>query len=102
VSDADIRDRGAILLWHISDNSGAPPPAIKSRFPDLVVEVPRSFERPIQGRLPLYRVGWAMIRPQAAVPAPTGSPIERNGIRLGRFRSAGLRANCGRNKHAQW
>jgi hypothetical protein len=71
VSDADIRDRGAILLWHISDNSGAPPPAIKSRFPDLVVEVPRSFERPIQGRLPLYRVGWAMIRPQAAVPAPT-------------------------------
>ena len=40
--------------------------AIKARFPDLIAEVPRSFERPVQGRLPLYRVGWAMIRPQAA------------------------------------
>jgi hypothetical protein len=64
VSDADIREKGAIVLWQISDNTGAPPAAIKSRFPDLVPEVPRSFERLVQGRLPLYRVGWAMIRPQ--------------------------------------
>ncbi len=71
VSDADVRDRGAILLWQVTDNTGAPPAAIKSRFPDLVAEVPRSFERPVQGRLPLYRVGWAMIRPQAAGAAAT-------------------------------
>ena len=70
VSDADIRQHGAIVLWQVSDNTGAPPAAIKSRFPDLVPEVPRSFERPVQGRLPLYRIGWAMIRPQAAGAAP--------------------------------
>jgi Dolichyl-phosphate-mannose-protein mannosyltransferase len=70
VSEADVREKGAILLWLVSDNTGAPPAAIKSRFPDLVVEVPRSFERPVQGRLPLYRVGWAMIRPHAGDAAP--------------------------------
>jgi len=70
VSDADIRQHGAIVLWQVSDNTGAPPAAIKSRFPDLVPEVPRSFERPVQGRLPLYRIGWGMIRPQAAGAAP--------------------------------
>jgi hypothetical protein len=66
VSDADIREKGAIVLWQVTDNTGAPPAAIKARFPDLVIEVPRSFERLVQGRLPLYRVGWAMIRPQQA------------------------------------
>jgi len=66
VTDADIREKGAIVLWQVTDNTGAPPAAIKARFPDLVIEVPRSFERLIQGRLPLYRVGWAMIRPQQA------------------------------------
>jgi hypothetical protein len=70
VSDADMRQKGAIVLWQINDNTGAPPAAIKSRFPDLVPEVPRSFERPVQGRLPLYRVGWAMIRPQAPAAEP--------------------------------
>jgi hypothetical protein len=35
-------------------------------FPDLVVAaVPRAFEHAIQGRLPLARVGWGMIRPLA-------------------------------------
>ena len=37
---------------------------------DLVPEVPRAFERPLQGRLPLYRIGWALIRPQPAQTAP--------------------------------
>jgi len=31
-----------------------------------VPEVPRSFPRAIQGLLPLIRLGWAMLRPQAA------------------------------------
>ena len=39
--------------------------AIKERFPDLVPEVPRAFERSVQGRLPLMRIGWALIRPQS-------------------------------------
>jgi Dolichyl-phosphate-mannose-protein mannosyltransferase len=70
VGDADIREHGAILVWEVTDNTGAPPPVIKARFPDLVPEVPRAFERPLQGRLPLYRIGWAMIRPQPAQTAP--------------------------------
>jgi hypothetical protein len=30
----------------------------------MVPEVPRSFDRMVQGRLQLLRIGWAMIRPK--------------------------------------
>jgi hypothetical protein len=63
ISEAAFRQHGAIILWWITDAAGAPPAHLRARFPDLVVEVPRSFDRPIQGRLPLLRIGWAMIRP---------------------------------------
>jgi hypothetical protein len=63
LSDEDLRQKGAIVVWPINDAAGAPPAHLRARFPDLVPEVPRAFERPIQGRLPLMRVGWAMIRP---------------------------------------
>jgi 4-amino-4-deoxy-L-arabinose transferase-like glycosyltransferase len=69
VSDKDMRENGAIIMWPSSDTAGTPPPAITARFPDLVPEVPRSFERPVQGRLPLLRIGWALIRPAAAAGA---------------------------------
>jgi hypothetical protein len=71
VSEVEIRAKGAILVWALSGASPTPPPAISARFPNIVVEVPQSFERPIQGRLPLYRVGWAMLRP-GGQPDPTG------------------------------
>jgi hypothetical protein len=38
------------------------------RFPDLVAEVPHGFARPVQGRLPLIRIGWAMRRPGSEIP----------------------------------
>ena len=38
-------------------------PRCRARFPDMVPEVPRSFDRSVQGRLPLLRIGWAVIRP---------------------------------------
>lgn len=63
VTDAEIRAKGAILVWALNGAAPKPPPAISARFPDIVLEVPQSFERPVQGRLPLYRVGWAMLRP---------------------------------------
>jgi len=69
VSDADIRAKGAVVVWPAADTAGAPPAGIKARFPDLVPEVPRSFERPVQGRLPLMRIGWGMIRPAEATSA---------------------------------
>jgi hypothetical protein len=60
-----IKTKGAIVVWPTTDTAGTPPPAIKERFPDLVPEVPRAFERSVQGRLPLMRIGWALIRPQS-------------------------------------
>lgn len=63
VTDKAMRENGAIIIWPSSDTAGTPPAAITARFPDLVPEVPRSFERPVQGRLPLLRLGWALIRP---------------------------------------
>jgi 4-amino-4-deoxy-L-arabinose transferase-like glycosyltransferase len=63
VTDKDMREQGAIVIWPSADTAGTPPAAITARFPDLVPEVPRSFERAVQGRLPLLRIGWALIRP---------------------------------------
>jgi hypothetical protein len=73
VSIDDIRTKGAIVVWPTTDTAGAPPAAIKQDFPDIVPEVPRAFERTVQGRLPLLRIGWALIRPQPPqdlAPAP--------------------------------
>src|SRR5262249_7258556 len=53
-----IRSKGAIVVWPTADTAGTPPAEIKERFPDLVPEVPRAFEREVQGRLPLLRIGW--------------------------------------------
>jgi uncharacterized membrane protein len=61
-----IKSKGAVVVWPTSDTAGTPPAALRERFPDLVPEVPRVFERAVQGRLPLIRIGWAVIRPQAA------------------------------------
>ena len=50
VTRKDIDEKGAVIVWPAADNAGTPPPDIKARFPDLVAEVPRAFERPVQGR----------------------------------------------------
>jgi hypothetical protein len=63
VTATDIRARGAVILWPATDTRGTPPPDIRAQFPDLVLEVPRVFERPLQGFGPPLRVGWAVIRP---------------------------------------
>ncbi len=72
VTADDIRKKGAVVVWLASGTAPTPPPDIKVYFPDLIPEVPRAFDRPVQGRLPLLRIGWGMIRPGsvAAVPAP--------------------------------
>jgi hypothetical protein len=74
VSETDIRDKGAIVMWPLADASATIPAHLRARFPDLVPEVPQTFERPIQGRLPLQRVGWAMIRPQGVPPPAAQQP----------------------------
>ena len=65
VTPEAIKAKGAIVVWPTTDTAGTPPAEIKERFPDLVPEVPRAFERAMQGRLPLIRIGWAVIRPQS-------------------------------------
>ena len=64
VTPDDIRKKGAVVVWLTAGTTPTPPPEIKTYFPDLVPEVPRTFDRPVRGRLPLLRVGWGVIRPQ--------------------------------------
>jgi 4-amino-4-deoxy-L-arabinose transferase-like glycosyltransferase len=71
---ADVQEKGAVVVWPATDRPGTPPASIKALFPDLVLEVPRVFERRIEGRLPLLRIGWAVIRPQAEAPSAPASP----------------------------
>lgn len=75
VTADDIRIKGAVVVWLAADTSPTPPPDIKAYFPDLVPEVPRAFDRPVQGRMPPLRIGWAVIRPGsvAAAPAPAAA-----------------------------
>lgn len=63
VTPADIRRKGAVVVWLTADTNPAPPPEIRAYFPDLIAEVPQVFERRVQGRMPPLRVGWAVIRP---------------------------------------
>jgi dolichyl-phosphate-mannose-protein mannosyltransferase len=65
LSVAKFNQTGGVVVWRASDTSGAPPPDIAQRFPGLVPEVPRAFEWMVNGRQPLLRIGWAIVRPKA-------------------------------------
>jgi hypothetical protein len=64
LSVAKFNETGGVVVWRASDTSGKPPPDIAQRFPGLVPEVPRAFEWMVNGRQPLLRVGWAIVRPK--------------------------------------
>jgi hypothetical protein len=59
-----INETGGVVVWRALDTAGLPPPEILKKYPDLVPEVPRAFERLIRGRQSLLRIGWAVIRPK--------------------------------------
>lgn len=65
VTAADIGARGAVIVWPAAETTAAPPPEIRTQFPELVAEVPQTFARPVRGRLPPLRIGWGIIRPAA-------------------------------------
>ncbi len=65
LSVAKFNETGGVVVWRAADTSGAPPPELAQRFPGLVPEVPRAFEWMVNGRQPLLRVGWAIVRPKA-------------------------------------
>jgi len=60
-----FNESGGVVVWRASDTVGTPPADIAQRFPGLVPEVPRAFERLVNGRQPLLRIGWAFVRPKA-------------------------------------
>ena len=61
---AKFYETGGVVVWRASDTVGTPPADILQRFPGLVPEVPRAFERMVTGRQPLLRIGWAIVRPK--------------------------------------
>lgn len=65
MTPARFAETGGVVVWRAADTVGTPPPEIAARFPDLVAEVPRAFDRWINGRRPPLRIGWAIVRPKA-------------------------------------
>jgi hypothetical protein len=61
---AKFNETGGVVVWRASDTSGTPPAELAQRFPGMVAEVPRAFERLVNGRQPLLRIGWAIVRPK--------------------------------------
>ena len=55
---------GGVVVWRASDTDGTPPPDIARLFPNLAPEVPQTFDRLVNGRQPLLRIGWAIVRPK--------------------------------------
>jgi Dolichyl-phosphate-mannose-protein mannosyltransferase len=63
VTPAGFNATGGIVVWRASDTVGTPPAEIAQHFPGLVPEVPHGFEWIVNGRQPLLRIGWAIVRP---------------------------------------
>lgn len=64
LTQARFAETGGVVVWRATDTVGRPPDDIAQRFPDLVPEIPRAFDRLVNGRQPPLRIGWAIIRPR--------------------------------------
>jgi hypothetical protein len=62
ISVDDVAAQGGVLVWP-AESSGQPPSTLKTQFPTMVAELPRTFTRTVQGRLPPVRLGWSVLRP---------------------------------------
>jgi hypothetical protein len=65
ISQAKFSETGGVVVWRAADTVGTPPDDIARRFPGIVPEIPRAFERLVTGRQGLLRIGWAIVRPKA-------------------------------------
>jgi hypothetical protein len=63
-TQAKFMETGGVVIWRATDTVGTPPADLAARFPGLVAEVPRAFDRLINGSRPVLRVGWAIVRPK--------------------------------------
>jgi hypothetical protein len=59
-----FNEAGGVVVWRAADTAGTPPAAIAKEFPGLVPEVPKTFDRLVDGRYAPLRVGWAIVRPK--------------------------------------
>lgn len=59
-------ETGGVVVWRASETANAPPDQILNHFPGLVAEVPRVFDRRVNGRQDVLRVGWGIVRPKVA------------------------------------
>jgi hypothetical protein len=64
ITPSRFGETGGVVVWRASDTAGTPPPEIALRFPGIVPEVPRAFEWLVNGRQPLLRIGWGIVRPK--------------------------------------
>ncbi len=55
---------GGVVVWRASDTDGTPPPDIARLFPNLAPEVPQAFDRLVNGRQSVLRIGWAIVLPK--------------------------------------
>jgi Dolichyl-phosphate-mannose-protein mannosyltransferase len=64
VTPASFNETGGVVVWRASDTVGTPPAEIAQHFPGLVPEVPHGFDWIVNGRQPVLRIGWAIVRPK--------------------------------------
>ena len=65
ITPARFGETGGVVVWRAADTAGTPPDDIARRFPGIVPEIPRIFERLVTGRQGPLRIGWAIVRPKA-------------------------------------
>jgi 4-amino-4-deoxy-L-arabinose transferase-like glycosyltransferase len=65
LTPATFLETGGLVVWRAEDTAGTPPAELLQRFPGLVPEVPRAFDRLVNGRLSQLRIGWAVVRPRS-------------------------------------
>ncbi|WP_375412482.1 glycosyltransferase family 39 protein [uncultured Bradyrhizobium sp.] len=65
LTQAKFNELGGVVVWRASDTAGTPPDELARRFPGIVPEIPRAFERLVTGRQEPLRIGWAIVRPKA-------------------------------------
>ena len=64
VTQDDVRRKGALVVWSAGDTTGTPPSELSERFPELVPDIPRAFDRFTLGGGPRLRIGWGIQRSQ--------------------------------------
>jgi hypothetical protein len=65
LTPAQFNESGGVVVWRAADTAGTPPAEIAKQFPGLVPEVPKTFDRLVDGRYAPLRIGWAIVRPKA-------------------------------------